>query len=852
MRKLLAAALVFFAFPLHAAPLATPALGAGQNILVENGEITVSGIGTVTVVRYAWRDAGNVPRSVALVPASASTSGYALRFTYQVAGATVNVDADAVADGGFGYFVSHELFRDFDGDGSGDDTIASLHGEDDSPLGRYLPSTGSDSSVGTTQATHEFRLNYPRWGTVAAMPNPDAQVSTSAAAHQKYQLPVVIRWHFVSGQNFPLWSVEYNLSGATDHIANDVRGPYGVMHFAEASPADVTALRWGDKYKFAADAGASDLATAASPAGGTTWAWNVLNTGRRYNVLSSGQYEFGLVDTVPYSQSKYGDSYAIRRNSTKAALGGCVDNTPMTSLPCEWEWAYQSMQYEGAPSRPKLAWGASFYLGTSLTQVYVQDNPPAEQNETISGTGRIHYGLHIVLGKSGTGAVLTLARAAVPMEADPTLTVSHTGTGTLSYTVLGDGATYTTSRTLKPWDSVRLQASGGTFTGWSGACAGVAGTVCIITMDASRSVTAAFGAAGGSLTASTTAIDFGGQSMGTTSPPITVTLTNNAGATATINSVSTAAPFAVDASQVSSTLAAGASVNVFVYFTPPAAAGAVNSTTVLLGTLSVSSTQGNPSVNLSGLGERSLITHFYRSILRRAPDAGGKQFWQNEAQRFQNIGANINETWYAMAQFFYASAEYIAFNRDNSGFVTDLYNTFFNRAPDAGGLNFWVGQLNSGLPREVALAGFMFSPEFASFTQGIFGNTAARAEVDTVMDFYRGLLARTPDQSGYDFWVARFRAAQCAGAGNVYGEVESISSSFANGAEYLGRNRTNAQYVGDLYSSFLRRGGDLNGVNFWINQLNTTQTRNQVRQQFIGSSEFQGRVNAIVAQGCAG
>src|SRR5204862_4700273 len=137
---------------------------------------------------------------------------------------------------------------------------------------------------------------------------------------------------------------------------------------------------------------------------------------------------------------------------------------------------------------------------------------------------------------------------------------------------------------------------------------------------------------------------------------------------------------------------------------------------------------------------------------------------------------------------------------DDTGFVTDLYNTFFNRPPDGGGLSFWVGQIQSGLPREVVLAGFMFSPEFTSFAQGIFGNTAARAEVDMAGDFFRGLLARLPDDGGLNFWVAQFRAAQCAGRSAANAQVESISNSFVTGVEYTNRGRTNAQYVGDLYN----------------------------------------------------
>ncbi|MBK8323909.1 MAG: DUF4214 domain-containing protein [Betaproteobacteria bacterium] len=199
----------------------------------------------------------------------------------------------------------------------------------------------------------------------------------------------------------------------------------------------------------------------------------------------------------------------------------------------------------------------------------------------------------------------------------------------------------------------------------------------------------------------------------------------------------------------------------------------------------------------------------------------------------------------------FTSAEYLAFNRDNNGFVTDLYNTFFNRPPDIGGLDYWTGQLDSGMPREVVLVSLMFTTEFVNSMQAIFGNTAARTEVDTLMDFYRGLLARLPDNSGFNFWVARFRNAQCAGTGAVTAQAESISSQFALGSEYSTRTRNNSQYVGDLYNAFLRRGGDSAGVQFWINQITSgALTREQVRQQFVASPEFSARVAAVIAQGC--
>ncbi|HYC37195.1 MAG TPA: DUF4214 domain-containing protein [Usitatibacter sp.] len=346
-------------------------------------------------------------------------------------------------------------------------------------------------------------------------------------------------------------------------------------------------------------------------------------------------------------------------------------------------------------------------------------------------------------------------------------------------------------------------------------------------------------------------LDFGAQSMGTRSPAMPVTVRNDGTAPVSVSGVAVSGPFTQ--SNDCGTLAVGQTCRVDVVFAPPVEAGALLARRPQDGALTVTSADpGSPrAVRLEGVGEKSLVTHYYRSILGRAPDAGGKSFWDGEAARLQSLAADVNEAWFAMAMAFFSSAEYRALGRDNAGFVADLYNTFFNRPPDAGGLGYWRSQLDQGLPREVALAGFMFSPEFNAFTRSIFGDTAARAEVNMVMDFYRGLLGRLPESDGLQYWVQRFRAAQCSGPGAVYGEVEAITSMFFNGGEYGTRGRTNAQFVGDLYNAFLRRGGDLDGVRFWLSQVDSgARSRDQVRQDFRDTPEFNARVQAVVAQGC--
>jgi hypothetical protein len=85
----------------------------------------------------------------------------------------------------------------------------------------------------------------------------------------------------------------------------------------------------------------------------------------------------------------------------------------------------------------------------------------------------------------------------------------------------------------------------------------------------------------------------------------------------------------------------------------------------------------------------------------------------------------------------------------------------------------------------------------------------------------------------------------------VYASVESISSQISGSPEYTGRNRSDTEYVSDLYYAFLRRSADQAGFQFWLSQLTGgTQTRDQLRKAFIASPEFTGRVNAIISKGC--
>lgn len=249
--------------------------------------------------------------------------------------------------------------------------------------------------------------------------------------------------------------------------------------------------------------------------------------------------------------------------------------------------------------------------------------------------------------------------------------------------------------------------------------------------------------------------------------------------------------------------------------------------------------------------DQALIESYYQAILGRSSDAEGLASWRVEADRARSLGLDIKDVFRVIANRFFTDAEYLNRTTSNTQYVTDLYRAFFKREPDNNGLAYWTQPLTAGLPRSVVLFSFLFSTEFDGLMQSLFGDTATRSELATVGDFYRGFLNRLPDDDGFGFWLGRFRVAQCTNAAAVRVEVESISSQFLASTEYTSRQRSDRDFVADLYYVFLRRGGDVTGFNYWVDLLsNGTFTRDQVRQEFVKATEFQSRVNQIIGQGC--
>lgn len=108
----------------------------------------------------------------------------------------------------------------------------------------------------------------------------------------------------------------------------------------------------------------------------------------------------------------------------------------------------------------------------------------------------------------------------------------------------------------------------------------------------------------------------------------------------------------------------------------------------------------------------------------------------------------------------------------NSGQAYRLYQASFDRTPDAGGLGFWIQQLDSGALSLSEVAEFFLQSEEFS---GTYGQNESLEDAQFIDLLYENVLDRAPDDAGYAFWLTQ--AAQDVGRDEI---LVSFSESDEN------------------------------------------------------------------------
>ncbi len=142
------------------------------------------------------------------------------------------------------------------------------------------------------------------------------------------------------------------------------------------------------------------------------------------------------------------------------------------------------------------------------------------------------------------------------------------------------------------------------------------------------------------------------------------------------------------------------------------------------------------------------VVRIYRAFLRRAPDAGGLEFW---IKRKRNVAPA--RTWKVsqIAEEFTKSSEFVRKygSLTNRQFVTQIYTDVLERPADPSGVDYWTRQLDAKRrTKATVMVGFSESNEYKR----------KQAENTDVTVAYVYLLGRAPTAGEATDWVGRAKS----------------------------------------------------------------------------------------------
>lgn len=234
-----------------------------------------------------------------------------------------------------------------------------------------------------------------------------------------------------------------------------------------------------------------------------------------------------------------------------------------------------------------------------------------------------------------------------------------------------------------------------------------------------------------------------------------------------------------------------------------------------------------PIINTNGpRSKRAEVARLYLAYFLREPDEAGYEYWVGVRESGRSLG-QISAEFVGSAEFRqrYGSL-------DNRQFVQLVYSNVLQRNPDGEGLDYWTGQLNSGVSRGDVMVGFSESTEFKNRTSGDVETIERNGPIGRL---YLAYFLRRPDDEGLDYWI------------NTGLETAAVSEQFALSSEF--RNRygalSNSAFVDLAYRNVLDRAPDQAGLNHWVSVLNRGVSRGVVMQGFSDSPEFIQRVKRL-------
>ena len=256
---------------------------------------------------------------------------------------------------------------------------------------------------------------------------------------------------------------------------------------------------------------------------------------------------------------------------------------------------------------------------------------------------------------------------------------------------------------------------------------------------------------------------------------------------------------------------------------------------VILSLLMVISVISFPTLRAKADGVDDFIGRCYKVTLGRDADADGYAYWRD-------ILVNRKQDGSVVAHGFLFSPEYINKKTSNEQYIKDLYMLFMGREPEKSGYDYWCEKMANGASREQIFAGFANSKEYYDLCYG-YGITAGYYSADYgiqqvngvnlfVERMYQTSLGRLGDQGGQNDWVQALLEGRITGV--------ECARCFVQSPEFINKGLSDEDYLKSLYIAFMGREYDQGGLDYWLENIENGNTRDEVFAGFANSKEFAG------------
>ncbi len=179
--------------------------------------------------------------------------------------------------------------------------------------------------------------------------------------------------------------------------------------------------------------------------------------------------------------------------------------------------------------------------------------------------------------------------------------------------------------------------------------------------------------------------------------------------------------------------------------------------------------------------------------------------------------------------------------RTDREYVQDLYWAYFGRAAEIGSLDYWASQLQSGAVTRAGVRGVCEQwGEFTTIVAATWGgNTTGENERTEhfLWNVYLGAQGYVPSAAQMQPQIDALNTASAQGEEAVITKAKESARAQIEATAYTSRNRSDSEYVIDLYQVFWQRAPDATELSRWTSKV-TSQGRASVLTSFAESTAF--------------